>query len=159
MSQPVLNRTLVLTAFEFVRPKIEAALAELKQGSSLVLVVSAIETINPRDGRSFEESCYLIHEFGDPSKNDDPIRDIALSKTEISVRTGKATRDVRPQELLAGETLKIGSVVVTGVVVGASGTKGVIDEMISGWVAYAIQMYCELEVAAMRDREANFVGE
>ncbi len=139
--QGILTAHTVARAFEFVRPCIELTLKSgVTKRKDLVVVVNAIEIINPMtEGKSFEDNCYLIEEFGDSRKYEWPYRKIALSKAEISVRTGLPTSRVAPQYLLDAETLYWGSAVIDGIVVACSGVESFYDEMFSYWVASAIQ--------------------
>ena len=143
-----------------MKPAIQMILdSGVTEGKSLVLVVTAVEAINPRfEGTSFEANCFLVREFGDPSAYTGPFRAIALSKAEISARTGLPTTKVAPQYLLDGDTVNSGSAVIDGIVVAGSGDKGYWDEAFSYMCAAVIQALCKKRFAELKaDDTINFV--
>lgn len=157
--QGILTNVLVAEAFKMVQPLIQVTLSSGKtRGKNLVIVADAIEAINPRQRHvMFESDCLLIETFGDSIKLDH-YRKIALSKTELSVRSGLATSKIMPQYLLKGDTVNQGSVVIDGIVVGASGDDGHFDEMFSYWLASTIQGLCKARFKELKaDDSIDFV--
>ncbi|HVV15077.1 MAG TPA: hypothetical protein VHD55_01590 [Candidatus Paceibacterota bacterium] len=157
--QGILTANTVARAFEFVRPCIELTLRSgVTRRRDLVVVANAVEIINPMtEGKSFEDNCYLVHEFGDPAKYEWPYKKIALSKAEISVRTGLPTTKVAPQYLLDDDTVNSGSAVIDGIVVACSGVEGFYDEMFSYWLAAAIQAEAKRYFTDLREAKVDFV--
>ncbi len=142
--QGILTDSLVTRAFDLVRPCIELTMRSgITSGEDLAVVVTATNDINPwtpeADGKSFEDSCYLVASIGKLERHTYPIAKIALRKAEQSVRTGLPTSKLAPQYLLGDDTLYWGSVVVDGIVVACSGLKPYHDEMFAYWIATAIQ--------------------
>lgn len=159
MSQGILNAGLVAEAFNMVHPPIQFLLNSGKtRGKNLVIVATALEEINPSRGKTFAENCFLVKTFGDPAEFPANYRGIALSKAELSVRTGLPNSKMMPQYLLDRDTVNSGSVVLDGIVVAASGDHGYFDEMFSFWLASTIQALCKKRFAALKaNDEINFV--
>jgi hypothetical protein len=137
----VLTHGLVAAAYSTVYKHIEASLSILTKRQHLAVVVTATEAINPRDPEeSFEDSCYLVTSFGDEHNWEHDYKEIALSKADKSVRTGKGSAELPPHYLLDGDTVFWGSVVLDDIVVACSGVEPYYDEMFSMWIAAAIKV-------------------
>lgn len=137
----MIGRGLVAAAFEMVRPRIEDVLVSgVTNRSCLAVAVTGLPCLNPLPaGKSFEDGCYLVAELGDRAQFEPRFRRMAISKAEISVRTGLATSEVPPHLLLEGDTTSWGSVVLDGLVVACCGVQSYNDEMFSMWIASAIK--------------------
>ena len=104
--------------------------------------------------------CELTH-LNAISLEGDDFRAIAQSKRDISVRTGKNTRDVPAKDRLDGETEYWGSVVFdliihglsekVRIVIAGSGYKSPMDEAICYDIAYKMQALIETFIANARD--------
>lgn len=157
----ILTRQLVAKAFALVQPLIQITLSSgATRGKNLVIVVDAVEEINPRKTHMmFETECFLVEVFGDPKEFGADYRKIALSKAELSVRTGLPNSKIMPQYLLKGDTVYTGSVIIDGIVVAASGDDGHFDEMFSGWLALTIQALCKARFKQLKaDDSIHFVS-
>ncbi len=159
--QGILTAGLVSRAYEVVRPAIEAVLKSgVTDGKDVVIVVTATKDINPYSVEklsSFADACYLVDAIGDPANSKYPITRIALSKAEISARTGLPTAKVPPQYLLDEDTLYYGSAVLDGIVVACSGVEPYYDEMFSYWIAAAVQAEVKKVYDALRVKNLDFV--
>jgi hypothetical protein len=107
----------------------------------MAIVVTATREINPwpETGDGFRGACYLVTSIGDLSRSAYPNMEIALKKAELSARTGRATAGIAPQYLRAGDTVFWGSAVLDGIVVACAGLEERQDEMLSYWIAAAVQ--------------------
>jgi hypothetical protein len=158
MDYGILNPTLVYKAFEIVRPLIEVTMnGGYTHRRDLAVVVTATEVINPREpDMSFENNCYLVSYLGNIEEWEYDYKSIALSKAELSVRTGKGSAELGPQYLLLGDTIYWGSVVLDGIVVACSGVKPYYDEMFSMWIAAAVKALCK-ERFAEYPKDRSFI--
>lgn len=154
----LLRRELVAEAFEVVRPLIDQVLrSDVTNRSCLAVVVTGRPYLNPSpEGQSFQDGCYLIAELGDLDELESRFRRMALSKAEVSARTGLATSEVPPHVLLEGDTTSWGSVVLDGLVVACCGVQSYNDEMFSMWIAAAIKAKAK-EAFSEFPRDQKFV--
>ena len=155
----VLSTVLVTDAFMAMRPALEAAIASgLVTRPDMAIVVTATREINPwpdtPDG--FRAACYLVSSVGDLSRPAYPNMEIALKKAELSARTGRATAELPPQYLAVGDTVFWGSAVLGGIVVACAGLEERQDEMVSYWIAAAVQAAAKAE---FHGRLARQLGE
>lgn len=67
------------------------------------------------------------------------FKQMALSRAERSVRTGKAASVLPPHYLLQGDTTNWGSVVLDDIVIACCGVQAFNAEMSSMWIAVAIK--------------------
>jgi hypothetical protein len=162
MQEGILNRALVHRAWEFVGPCIELTMKlKVTSGEDLAVVVTATHDINPWSPSNgpFSESCYLVASLGIPSRSAYPIHKIALSKAELSARTGLPTSQVPPQYRRAGDTLWWGSAVLGGIVAACSGVDSHHDEMFAWWIAAAVQAEAKAEYDRLVAAGGNFLNE
>lgn len=146
---------LIESAVAIVRPMIEAVLAsDITNRPFVVAVVSGTPSINPtRPGDDFEKQAFLVTEFGEVAAIDPRFRQMALSKAERSVRTGRATAELMPHHFFEGDTTSWGSVVLDDIVVACCGVQSYHDEMFAMWIAAAIK------AQAKRAFEGRFAGQ
>lgn len=99
-----------------------------------------------RDDNFLDEVVLYQYSWGDPTTWEAPFGWVALSKAYASWKTGLPSREIQqmhPYLYEEGWTKYGGSVVLPGgLVVAFSGIQPWFDEMISGWMAYAIQGLC-----------------
>lgn len=154
----IVDVALVERAFDLVRPLLDEAMRRLAPDrAGVAIVVAPTRELYPRGySGSFRDLCYLVTHIGDLDRSPYPNAEIALSKAEISARTGRPTADLPPQYLLAGDTPYWGSAVVNGVVVACAGLEPRHDEMIAYWLAAAIQ--AEARKAFTELGELNFLA-
>ena len=110
--------------------------------SGVAVVVAATEADDPKfrsTGETFRRACYLASAIGDLAASPYPNIEIALSKAELSARTGRPTASLPPQYLRPGDTVFWGSAVLYGLVVACAGLAPRHDEMIAYWVVAADQ--------------------
>ena len=159
MSSGILTKEVVEKAVDILRPCIKEFLRSHTKRQHLAIVVTAVEAINPPDPLrvSFKERCYLVDAIGDSDERLDTYTTVALSKAEMSVRTGKGTHELQPQYRRTGDTLYSGSVVTNGIVVACSGVQGYFDEAIAGMIAAMIQGLCKHKFAQIPEA-IDFVG-
>ncbi len=163
--QGILTAGLVAKAFELTRPCIELVMnSGVTDGKELAVVVAATRDImqvknngETPDLVAFEKACYLVTSIGDVAKSSYPLAKIALSKAELSHRTGLPTAKLLPQHLLDGDTVYWGSAVLDGIVVGCSGLDPHHDEMFAYWIAAAIQAEAYMKFDEIREHSVNFV--
>ena len=138
--QDILTAGLATDAYGTIRKHIETCLKTLTKRQHLAVVVTATETINPRDPeKSFKDSCYFVTGFGNKNDWEHDYEKIALSKASKSARTGRGSAELPPHYLLDGDTVYWGSVVLDDIVVACSGVEPYYDEMFSMWIAAAIK--------------------
>jgi hypothetical protein len=138
----ILSRPFAARTFADVRPALDAAIESgLVTRRDMAIVVTATRDINPWPDtpQGFRETCYLVAEIGDLSRSAFPNREIALKKAELSARTGRPTASLPPQYLGQGDTVFWGSAVLDGIVVACAGLEERHDEMLSWWIAAAMQ--------------------
>lgn len=136
----ILTPSLVNEAIEMVRPHIAATLKSHAKREHLAVVVTVTDLINSRGhDTTAKVDMFIIAHFGDKSAWEHEYEQIAISKAEKSVRTGKNTAELAPHYLLGGDTLFWGSVVLDDIVVGCSGVESYYDEMFSMWIAAAVK--------------------
>lgn len=154
----ILDRELVAEAFELVRPLIEKILqSDFTNRSCLAVVVTGRPYLNPVPaGQRFQDSCYLMAKMGDLEELKPRFCEMALSKAEVSARTGLATAEVPPHLLCEGDTLSWGSVVLDGLVVACCGVQSYNDEMFSMWIASTIKAKAK-EVVSKYPQDQKFV--
>lgn len=142
----ILNRDLVEHAFESIRPAVSLLLRDaMPDRAGVAVVVAATEAIDPTfrsTGEAFRRACYLVSAIGDIAASPYPNIEIALSKAELSARTGRPTASLPPHYLRPGDTVFWGSAVLDGIVVACAGLEPRHDEMIAYWVAAAVQAEC-----------------
>lgn len=154
----IIDVTLVERTFELVRPMLAEAMARLApdRAGVAIVVAPARELVPAGHDGDFRELCYLVTSIGDLSGSPYPNAEIALSKAQISSRTGRPTADLAPQYLQAGDTPYWGSAVVNGVVVACAGLEPRHDEMLAYWLAAAIQAEARKAFAELGER--NFLA-
>jgi hypothetical protein len=151
----ILSGPLAAKTFADIRPSLEAAMESgLVTRRDLAIVVTATRDINPwpETAQGFRETCYLVTSIGDLSRSAFPNMEIALKKAELSARAGRPTASLLPHHLAEGDTVFWGSAVLDGIVVACAGLEERHDEMLSWWIAAAIQAEAREE---FRRRVAN----
>jgi len=91
---------------------------------------------------------------GDPAKCPPEYGDIARRKALLSARTGRDTGAVVAQNahlLSKGDVIYKGGVNYNGLVVGASGAQGPVDEAIALMIAAQLSAWCQVCVAQLQD--------
>lgn len=150
MSEDILTPEIAQDAIRFLRPEIEQILRLFAKRQHLAIVVTAVEAINPRDrSKSFKNSCLAVASIGNKADWEHDYEAVALSKAELSVRTGLDTYKLPPHYRLAGDTVYSGSVVIDGIVVACSGVEGYLDEMIAGLIAVFVKGLCKHKLAQL----------
>ncbi len=158
MTYGILTPDIANDAVELLRPRIVEFLRGFAKRTHLAIVVTAVEAINPIDpGKSFKDNCYLIAGIGDQEDWQYDYERVALSKAELSVRTGIGTYELAPHYRLSGDTVYSGSVVIDGIIVACSGVEGYFDEMIAGWIAVTIKGLCKHKHAQI-PKEVEFIN-
>lgn len=144
---------IIKDAFGMVSPLITQVLqSDTTNRNFLCVVVTAQPHLNPvAQGQSFEQACYLIAELGETTQTEPRFRQMALSKAEISARTGLPTAEVPAHLLRSGDTTSWGSVVLDGLVVACCGVQSYHDEMFSMWIAAAIKARAKNVIAKLPD--------
>lgn len=161
----ILNRDLVEHAFESIRPAVSLLLRDaMPDRVGVAVVVAATEAINPKfrsTGGTFRRACYLVSAIGDIAASPYPNIEIALSKAELSARTGRPTASLPPHYLRPGDTVYWGSAVLDGIVVACAGLEPRHDEMIAYWVAAAVQAECRhaLEIHLLARTTNDFLDQ
>lgn len=146
----ILTPGLVNDAIEMVRPHIAATLKSHAKREHLAVVVTTTDVINPRNpDKTAKEDMFLIAHFGDKSVWENDYEDIAISKAEKSVRTGKSSAELAPHYLLDSDTVFWGSVVLDDIVVACSGVEPYYDEMFSMWIAAAVKALAKKRFAEL----------
>lgn len=140
-------------AFEMVDPLITQVLqSDTTNRNFLCVVVTTQAHMNPVvPGQNFEQACYLIADLGETALIEPRFRQMALSKAEISARTGLPTAEVPAHLLRSGDTTSWGSVVLDGLVVACCGVQSYHDEMFAMWIAAAIKARAKNAIAKLPD--------
>lgn len=118
--------------------------------------------VGTHDGNTFNH--LFGKQIGEVRDWEHPYFRIAVSKAEITARTGRSSREaheVAPWLLEQGDTLYWGSAIEDNIVVACSGVQPWYDEMLSKMIIAAIKAICTELVLAKRDAasdEDDFFG-
>lgn len=146
----ILTPGLVNEAFEVVRPHIVATLKSHAKREHLAVVVTTTQAIHPRNpDKTAKEDMFLIAHFGDKGAWENDYEDIAISKAEKSIRTGRNSAELAPHYLLDSDTVFWGSVVLDDIVVACSGVEPYYDEMFSMWIAATVKALAKKRFAEL----------
>ena len=149
----ILNRDLVERAFRTVQAPVGMLLSQaMPDRAGVAVVVAATEAVDPAfrcTGETFRRACYLVGTVGDIAASPYPNVEIALSKAELSARTGRPTAGLPPHYLRSGDTVFWGSAVLDGIVVACAGLEPRHDEMVAYWIAAAVQAECRRAFEAL----------
>ena len=161
MDNDIINPELVKTAIQKVRPAIEEFMAHNCKRQELAIVVTGTQAFFPdrkltTGDDDFIDTC-IREEIRNSKKWEHPFDVIALSKAQISARTGKGTAELPPHYRFAGETVWWGSVVLDDIVVACSGVEPWYDTMFSGWIAATIKALA-FDKFEKIDKSKNFIG-
>ncbi len=160
---PIFNAELVREAYDIVEPSILSVIQrKVTSRSAVAIVVAATRAIRPWSdvaGNRFADTCLLVTSIGNLDDSPYPNMAIALSKAEISARTGMPTASLPAQYLQAGDTVFWGSAVLDGIVVACAGLEEHHDEMFSYWIAATVQALAKQRYAEWKARhpEASFL--
>jgi hypothetical protein len=148
-----INRGTAETAVQLSLPLITQAMK--RPGvcpSGFLFIVIMDPALNPACA-SFEEAILHEHAVGDPSKWDADYAAFSRAKARVAWRTGfdgHTVQELRPQLLTAKDTVLWGSIVLDGIVVGASGAHPWYDEAFAGTVAMCLRALAKAGINAER---------
>ena len=143
-------------AVRMTLPLIREAMKEQEVGESGFLYLVVMNPACPPTACSFEEAILYEHAVGDRSRWDADYAAFARAKTRVAWHAGidsHLVQEMRPYRLIEGDTLLWGSIVLDGIVVGASGANPWYDEAFSGAVAMCLRAIAK--GAAIRGRQTD----
>ena len=148
-----LTREKAEAAVRLTLPMITEAMKIREVGDSGFFYLVVMNPVARPGYCSFEESILYEHAIGDRAKWDADYAAFARAKTKVAWESGidsHAVQALRPWDLSAGDTTLWGSVVLDGIVVGASGLQAWYDEAFAGAVAMCLRAMVKAEAEQAR---------
>ena len=145
-----LNAKIAEQAIELTTPFIRNLMDKDAVNKAHLHVVVAL-----RDESQFDRSYFVLAQtsFGDVDQWKHNYNDIAHGKTEISARTGLASREVQtmhPELLLESDIMYWGNAVSGDIIVSCSGVQPWFDEAISNAILWLCKALVQTEVEERR---------
>jgi hypothetical protein len=148
-----LDRQAAERAVQMSLPLIHEAMKYKEVGESGFLYLVVMDPVRTPVISTFEEAILYEYSVGDESKWDADYAGFARAKARVAWRNGMDShlvQELRPYMLTERDTVLWGSVVVDGIVVGASGANPWYDEAFAGTVAMCLRAIAKANAAAAR---------
>jgi hypothetical protein len=149
----LIDRAAAEKAVNMSLPLIHEAMKLKEVGESGFLYLVVMDPVRTPANSSFEEAILYEYSVGDRSKWDADYAGFARAKAHVAWKNGMDShmvQELRPYLLEPGDTVLWGSVVVDGIVVGASGANPWYDEAFAGTVAMCLRAVAKANIGPAR---------